>query len=181
MENNKIRKVIREVIEENSELLNEITYEPLQPKYHEFFESHHQYIFKTKNDNDYVLSIKNSCLFISEKDIINSYPDKDEDKSCYDFLMINFFPYQKDPNSEDTFDEKTNNNEMFLLLKNILWLLDDYIINHPNEKYFAFSAENQRMNIYQDAFNNFSKKFTIYPPKKYDKSYKYDLIIMIKK
>lgn len=183
--NKKIKNIIRRVLNEN-EVINEVIVKEREPKYHEFHKDNsgksEQYIFTTENNNTYVLSLKNSCLNLTDEKVINLCIDNhDENKNCYNFLMINFFDYKNRDDINSAFDIITNNNEIFVLLSNIYWLLNKYFKENVDKKYFGFSAEPKRMTAYENLIKNFHNEFHVFPKKHYDKSFENEMIIIIKK
>lgn len=175
-----LRKFIRETLER---FLAEIKVKSMEPKaYQEFnLAKETQYGFKTENDNIYYLSIKETKIRTKNKEVLELCGGEIDENNQIRFLAINFFPDDKNPNEESTFSTETNKNEPILILRNIVWLLEEFIKKNPSERNFLFSAEPKRMNLYLNAFQNFENDFHVFQPDFYDELYKYKMALLIKK
>ena len=183
-----IRQIIRKILKENI-ILSEININPKKPEnyaYH-IMESgtEKQYTFYAEDGFGYHLSFKESKMSINDDNIKNAYGETEiknkKGAPLYRFVMINFFPAGTDPEKEETFDEKTKRGGSLLLIGNILWMLFDFIEKNPNERCFAFAADDKRMNLYSNVFKNLENIFHVFPKKNYDNAYKDEQVILIKK
>lgn len=173
-----IRKIIKEVLEE--ELLNEIEISSIEPVPYEKFQLNGevQYGFKTKNNNTYYLSLKDTKVNINNQDVLKLCKDDINEDGTIDFVAINFFPDDKNPNDSSAYSILTNRNEQFTVLSNIVWL----IINHDsNKKRFISAAEPRRMKLYENAFKSFESDFIVFMPDMYDISYQDKQFLLIRK
>ena len=127
------------------------------------------------------LSLKETVLIIDDKNLLGDFKIFVSDKGSLDnFYAANFYSSEKNPNNAEAFKQITNKDEPFLILSNLIWLINKFCETH-NKSRIMFSAEPKRMRLYQNAFDNFKVKFHILGPKKFDSSYDYDQILMFKK
>lgn len=182
-------KIIKEVIKED--LLKEINIKPEEPKEYEYFNlsnDEKQYGFQTKKGNKYRFFLKKTCLYINDEEIIKIYTEKlqakknkkENNKKCYDFVMLSFNTYEDNPNDNSSFEKQTAKDEPIQIMKYILWLLLDYINKNEHEDFFAFSAESKRMSLYSNVFNEISNSFDIFSKKK-AAGYNDEMVFIIKK
>lgn len=175
-----IRKIIREIIE--FMFLNEITINPTEPQNYQKFDldGEIQYGFQTKSENIYYLSLKETTIKTDDEEVLKLYEGKPEPGEPLDFIAINFFAGEDNPNEENAFKRETNRFEQYDLASKLIFLFNKFI-EENDSKNFLFSAEPKRMNLYKNIFSSYENKFYILPPKKYDKSYEYNMVILIKK
>lgn len=186
---NELRKIIKKVLFENSDMLSEIDITERETEgfeYHDFGREK-QYIFNASNGFGYHLTFMKSVLEITDQDVINSYwqaqnvNPNDKKEKRYRFVMINFFENEENVNTDIATHKTTGRGKPELLMGNILWLWFDYMTRNPGDKYFAFAADDKRMSLYSNLFKNLTDMFYIFPKKRYDEAYESDQVLLIKK
>ena len=180
--------VLKEFIKKyiDKKIINEVEIEETEPAYIKEYPSSNgvQYIFNTKNDNYYQLSLTRTKIFTTNKTVIETYNDKVgglEEDNFMPFIAINFTTAQQNPNEKDAYTLTTGVGDMYDILSKILWILNKYFISNENDKAYLFSADRRRMRLYSNLFKELENRFIIFPPEKYDHSYAHDLCLMIKK
>jgi hypothetical protein len=164
-----LRKVIRKI-------LNEIKIINKQPINYEFFDlgKEKQYGFQTSNDNVYYLSFLKTKININSKEINNLMKTNE-------VYAINFHSGEDNPNDSKSHERLTGRNELLEILSNIYWLILDFINNNTDINNLMFSAEPRRMKAYSNLLNSLKNDFYVFGSDMYDKTYKYNQAILIKK
>ncbi len=191
-----VKKILFEILYEKGQLF-EIDIKFVKPENYEFhdLEKEQQYTFYAANGLGYHLSFKKSFINIKDENIVKIYEDTKNEHNVinptygYEFIMINFFFNGANPKLDTAFTDTTKSTAKtpeeqkggLFSIGNILWLFFDYIKKHPEENFFAFAADDKRMKLYSNLFDELSTYFYIFPKKRYDKSYKHDQILLIKK
>ena len=179
----------------NEETILEINIKARKPKNFEFhkLKTDKQYVFYAENGVGYHLSFKKSSINIKDKSIIEIYEKIQEGKGKtpfgYEFNVINFFFAGADPKSDSSHTDTTKSTKKepekqigsLFSVGNMLWLWLDFMKRFPEEKCFAFAADDKRMNLYSNLFKILGNVFYIFPKKRYDKSYEFDQVLFIKK
>ena len=191
----KIRIIVKKI-------LNEIQITEKEPdafEYHDLGKRNNlgeekQYLFIGENGLGYHLSFMESFLNIKDENVIRCYLKAKQDENeakpkKYRFIMINFFFAGDNPSIPSTYTNTTKSSKKTTkensgpasLTGNILWLWRDFMKKHPQEECFAFSADDKRMMLYSNLFEDLAEVFYIFPKNRYDDSYEYDQVLFIKK